>query len=893
MATDLRPERLCCEHLTNPFGIDVAQPRLSWTLAAERRGQRQTSFQVWVASNSELLAAEQPDIWDSGRIAGPSLGFHYGWQPLDAGQRAWWQVRVWDRAGEVSEWSAPAWWEMGLPRAEDWHGEWIGLPEAAATSEVAPEDLTGLLPSPYLRTAFTLAGPVRRARLYATARGVYELRLNGRRVGDALLAPGWTDYDARIQYQTYDVTGLLRGGENALGALLGTGWYAGYVGFGHNCGHYGARPALLAELRVELADGTTQTIVSDGGWRGTTGPIRYSDLLMGEYYDARAELPGWDTPGYDATAWQPVTARPRDSVALVADTAQPVRVVAELPVQATTTPAPGVTIFDLGQNLSGYVRLRVRGAAGTRVQLRFAEILQPDGTLYNENLRAARATDTYILKGEGEEVFEPRFTFHGFRYVEVTSEPTVLDITGLSGVVIASDTPLAGSFECSNPMVNQLQHNIVWGQRGNFLSIPTDCPQRDERLGWLGDAQIFVRTACANMDVAAFFTKWLVDVEDAQSSAGGFPNVAPRLVTLNDCAPAWADAGVIVPWTIWQCYGDTRIIERHWAAMTRWLDLLQRANPDGLWAARRGNDFGDWVSINSDTPKEVLATAYYAYDAKLMAQMARAIGRDDEARRYDALFAHVKAAFNRAYVSPDGRVHGDTQTAYLLALHMDLLPDDLRANAAARLVADIERAGGHLTTGFVGVGYLCPVLTATGHLDVAYRLLLNETFPSWGYSIKNGATTIWERWDGWTAEKGFQTPNMNSFNHYSLGSVGEWLYRVVAGIDTDPAAPGYARILIQPQPGGDLTYARAEYESPHGPIASHWTLADGRFTLRVTIPANTTATVAIPAASDDTVTEGGHPAGAAEGVRFLRYEDGRAYYTVESGCYEFAAPMTA
>jgi alpha-L-rhamnosidase len=515
---------------------------------------------------------------------------------------------------------------------------------------------------------------------------------------------------------------------------------------------------------------------------------------------------------------------------------------------------------------------------------------EEDLLFYTTNLRSARATDYYVLKGEGEEVYEPRFTFHGFRYVEVTGYPGEPPLGAIVGRVVHSATPPSGSFECSSRMVNELQENIVWGQRGNFLSVPTDCPQRDERLGWMGDAQVFVRTAAFNMDVAAFFEKWMVDVEDAQSPEGAFPDVAPLLsgsglIDLRRGAPAWGDAGVIVPWTIYRTYDDTRIVERHYDAMARWMEYLHEANPDLIRKNRMGNNYGDWLSPKGDhTPKHLLATAYWTYDAKLMAEMAEATGRHEDASEYKELHGRIKAAFQEAYVSPDGRVEGDTQTCYLLALHMELLPEDLRSRAAEHLVRTIERESWHLSTGFVGVGYLCPVLTEAGHTDVAYRLLGNETYPSWGYTIKNGATTIWERWDGWTEKNGFQSPNMNSFNHYSLGSVGEWLYRYVAGIDL--GTPGYGRIVIRPCPGGGLTRASGEYDSVRGRISSSWKIEDDRFVLEALIPPNTTATVHVP--STDDVTEGGRPVHEADGVEFLRAGEGETVLSVGSGRYEFA-----
>jgi alpha-L-rhamnosidase len=602
---------------------------------------------------------------------------------------------------------------------------------------------------------------------------------------------------------------------------------------------------------------------------------------MGESYDARDEMPGWAEPGFDDSGWYGVEAEEIGDTNLVAQPDEGIRVTEELEAKTVTEPESGRYVLDLGRNMVGWVRLKVEGEAGTRVTLRHAKALNPDGTIYTTNLRSARATDHYVLGGDGEEVYEPRFTFHGFRYVEVT------------GRVVHSATPPSGSFECSSRMVNKLQENIVWGQRGNFLSVPTDCPQRDERLGWMGDAQVFVRTASFNMDVAAFFEKWMVDVEDAQSPEGAFPDVAPMLkgsglIDLTGGAPAWGDAGVIVPWTIYRTYDDTRIVERHYDAMARWMEYLYRANPDLIRKNRMGNNYGDWLSPKGDhTPKHLLATAYWAYDAKLMAEMVEATGRQEDAEEYRDLNERIKAAFQAAYVSPDGRIEGDTQTCYLLALHMELLPEELRSAAAEHLVRTIEREDWHLSTGFVGVGYLCPVLTEAGYTGVAYRLLENETHPSWGYTIRNGATTIWERWDGWTEEKGFQSPNMNSFNHYSLGSVGEWLYRYVAGIDL--GEPGYGRIVIRPRPGGNLTHASGAYDSVRGRISSSWKIEDNQFVLETLIPPNITATDHVP--STDDVSEGGRPVDEADGVEFLRAEEGETVLAVGSGRYEFVGKV--
>ncbi len=837
----MRAVGLRCEHREDIPCIDMPAPRLSWVLEG---GERQTAYRIRVG-----------ELWDSGRVESQAtVDIPYAGPPLPPAAEFSWTVEVWDHAG--SDVSEPARFRTGLA---EWTAEWIArdaaqdraVPVPGTDQELDESDLMmrRLQPCPYFRRAFDVAGPVRRAVLYATARGVLELSLNGVRVGDAVLAPGWTDFRRRIEYAAHDVTDLVRAGENVLGAIVGDGWYAGFVGFDARRpgNHYGRELELLCELHLEHADGGRTIVATDGRWEAATGPIVYSDLLMGERYDARREV----------GAWHAVVTRPRDAVALVPERAQPIRVTEELRPASVVERAPGVRVVDLGQNMVGWVRLAVRGARGTRVQLRFAEALEPDGSRHLANLRGARQLDTYVLAGDGLEVWEPRFTFHGFRYVEVTG----IDRFDLAGRVVHSDTPRSGWFECSDELVNQLWRNINWGQRGNFLSVPTDCPQRDERLGWLADAQVFLPTATLNMDVAAFITKWGDDVLDAQSPDGAYPDVAPRLVVEREGAPAWADAGIIVPWLMWQRYGDTRLLGRHWDAMERYMAYLHRHNPDLLWTERRGNDYGDWLSVGADTPRDVLATAYWAHDARLMSEMAGALGKRQRVAHYERLRAGIVAAFNRAYVGEDAYIEGDTQTVYLLALHMELLPDELRARAAERLVEDIRARDGHLTTGFVGVGLLCPVLSAAGYGDVAHELLRKETFPSWGYSIRHGATTIWERWDGWTEDAGFQTPMMNSLNHYSLGSVGQWLYEHVAGIRA--TAPGYARVEIAPEPG-ELEWARATYQSVRGPITSDWRRDDDGFHLRTVIPPNVTARVVLP--------------------------DG-ATHEVGGGAHEFAAPM--
>lgn len=965
-----------CEYLTNPLSVDAVKPRLSWTIRGGARGWVQSAYRVQVASSAELLAKNKIDLWDSGQVkSNQTVGIRYDGKPLGAGIRAFWRAQVWDGQGKISPWSAVQFWGMGLLSPSDWKGQWI----SAQTPRNTQVDGIALPASPFLRKTFALTKPVLRATLFATARGLYELHVNGSKVGDALMAPGWTDYQTRIQYQGYDVTKQVQRGQNAIGVVLGDGWYSGYVGFARRRDNYGNTPSLRAQLDVQYTDGTHQIVGSDTSWQGNVGPIEYSDMLMGEFYDARRVQTGWDTASYKATSWKSAVAaaepnntgivdvtavakaamkdgklsivasndlagdpayntvkqlkvdytlngvagtrsvaenqtlqipaagdpagaliivravygiaqRARGPVVLVGTHDPAVRVTQDVKPVKITQPTPGTFIYDMGQNMVGVARLKVRGAAGTTVKMRFAEMLNPDGSAYTANLRSARATDTYVCKGRGVEMWEPHFTFHGFRYIEVTGFPGTPTLNDITGRVIGSDITQTGDFSCSSPLVNQLQRNIDWGQRGNFLSVPTDCPQRDERLGWMGDAQVFVKTATYNRDVSAFFEKWLQDVEDAQAPDGGFSDVSPRKVDDANGAPAWGDAGVIVPWTVYQAYGDTEVINRHWDAMTKWMSYITDVNPDGLWKERRGNDFGDWLSIRANTPKDVLATGYYAYDASLMARMARATNRSAEAAKYDALFQHIKEAFNREFVTDDGQIKGQTQTSYLVGLKFNLLPDNLRPLAAQHLVDDIAAKDGHLSTGFVGVGYLCPTLSDTGHNDVAYKLLLNDTFPSWGFSIRQGATTIWERWDGWTPDKGFQDVGMNSFNHYSLGSVGEWLYSHVAGISTEPEYPGFQRILIEPQPGPGLTWANATYNSVRGLIKSQWKKEAGVLTLDVTIPANTSAIVRIPVGDAAQVKESGQPFTPARGVKFVAQEGKNALFLIGSGTYKFTAP---
>jgi alpha-L-rhamnosidase len=864
--------KLTCEYFENPLGIDVPQPRLSWQLHNTRRGVYQVAYQIIVESMGAV-------IWDTGKVdSDQSTHIPYEGPALTSGQRVVWKVRVWDESGHASPYSDLAWWEMGLVDRKDWKASWIGSPVVGAPRS--------MIASPFLRKPIQLKKMVSSARLYSTALGLYEFQINGQVVGEDVFRPGWTDYKKRVYYQTYDVTSLLSPGDNVLGAILGDGWYCGHIAW-RDRQFYGDRPKLLAQLAVVYVDGTSEVFTTDASWKTATGPILEADLLMGESYDARQELPGWSKTEYDDSGWVPVMGFPDPGISLDARCGEPLRRIQELtpiadPVEVKEWPV-SCWIFDLGQNMTGNVRLKVSGPAGTNIRLRYAEVLDEKGRMYTANLRSARVTDYYTLKGEGIEIYEPRFTFHGFRYVEVRGLPessaTTIEWTGddpqeksnpardtITGIVIHSNTLPIGSFECSDPLLNQLQHNIIWGQKGNFFEVPTDCPQRDERLGWTGDAQVFIRTAAFNMNVAAFFTKWLVDMDDAQSALGQIPSVVPNVDLGRDGGPAWADAALVCPWTIYLCYGDKRILEKHYDTCKRYLDYLERTSP-GLIRIHPKSDYkeglyegyGDWLSINAETPKDLIGTAMFAYSARLMEKIARVLGRWEDSALYGNLYERVRAAFINRFVTGDGLVAGLTQTSYILALQFDLLPEELRPRAVEELVRDIAKRNNHLSAGFVGSSYLPFALSQNGRLDVAYQLLNQKSWPSWLYAVTKGATTIWERWDGWTEEKGFQTPEMNSFNHYAYGAIGSWLYSVAAGIELDPERPGYKHILFRPAPGGGLTHAKASVDSPYGKVISDWHIVDGCFEWDILVPPNTTATVYLPGEDEgQDVVAGGH-----------------------------------
>jgi alpha-L-rhamnosidase len=798
-------------------------------------------------------------------------------------------VRVRLADGTITRLSTGPDWKTSLDASASWQASdfddsgWKPSQDTSARSGQTPWPAE---PAIQMRRLFTSRGKVRQARLYATALGGYEARINGQRVGDALLTPESANFKKHVLYRAYDVTGMLAAGDNVLGLSVGDGWYASTQIF---LGRYSYGPAprrALAQLEVEYADGSREVIGTDEHWRIAAGPIRSSELYNGEVYDARDETPGWDAPGFNAKGWEAAQPAPIN-LPIDAEVCPPIRAVQTLKVRAITEPKPGVFVFDFGQNFAGWCRLHVKGPAGTAVELRFAEILKASGEGDQSNLRSARASDLYILRGDpAGETWEPRFTYHGFRYVEVHGYPGKPGAEALDGIVLHSDLPTTGQLVVDNPLIEQIWRNTVWSQRSNFVGIPTDCPQRDERMGWMGDAEVFWDAAAFNMDVDAFTRRFMGEVRASQRADGAFTDISPLPAPLLAGSPGWADAGVILPWTAWQRYGDTAVIDENWSAMDRYIGEILEANPDHIWAHKRGVDYGDWLSLDgkspgdATTPKDLVGTAMWAYTTSLMVQMAEATGRDADAARHRTLHNAIAAAFNAAYVKPDGMIGNDSQTSYVLPLRFGLLPEALRQGAGDRLADNIRRRGTLLSTGFLGTPFSLDVLADTGHTGLAYSLLLRTEYPSWGYMIRKGATTMWERWNGDVGDV-----SMNSYNHYAFGAVGGFLFRRVAGIS--PAAPGFKRILVKPALDPRVKAGGADYESVLGRISTRWRQGDAGLSLDLTVPPNATAEVRLPGYSSEAVREGGRATAGRAGVKPIKAAAGEVAFEVGSGSYKF------
>jgi alpha-L-rhamnosidase len=1136
----LQPANLRCEARVNPLGIGNPTPELSWQLQSvgtgtAYRGETQTAYEIQVGTS-----AGGANLWDSGKvISSQTLNIVYAGRALTSGAQCFWQVRVYDGSNNVSAWSAPAQWSMGLLNSWDWTAQWIGYdaahdltPQQAANKSLFntsnlnwicyPNSLaqagiqqsllrkqvvlpsgetmtnavmalyadnfcnvyvngqemsnaaarweataqinvtawlhagTNLLalgatnsdvqdaanvigqlvvqfasgsvsnipvdgtwkaaqtapanwpatnfddsgwttaesnsgtpwgtpalndiarvPAPYLRKTFEVPQAVTNAIVYVTALGAYELRLNGQKVGNDVLTPGWTQFTKRVYYQTYDVTAMVQAGSNTLSAILGDGWYASVLAFKGQRLNYGGTPRFMAQLVLTFSAGGTETVATDSSWVASYGPIQFGDLLMGSGYDARLEMPGWDTTNFDDSAWPPVTTGlsaaavgysnvtaivtaletnnqlnfvannatmggdpaygivktlqitftlggtnqtqnfPENSTVNIGGTGQtltviqalygnaaafpgvgglqvqaaltePSRCLATLAATNLTEPKPGCFTFDLGQNMVGWAQLNISGQVGDRITIRHGEMLNPDGSIYTANLRGADSTDFYTFGTNGTIVYEPRFTFHGFRYVELRGLSVPPTLSSVTGIVVHSDITPTGAFVCSSPLVNKLYSNITWSQRGNYLEVPSDCPQRDERMGWTGDTEFFVPTATYNFDVQSFFRRHLITLcQDSQEGNGAYADVAPDL-GVGSGAAAWGDAGWICPYNIYRSYDDTNVIADHFASFQTYGQFLA-ANASDFVIAGLPGDFGDWLNLGGGASDTVIDTAYYAYYAQAMSEMAAAIGNTAAAATYAALHSNIVAAFTNFFNSDGTFADGSSQTGYALAFTLNLVPAGLSNEVAQQFAASIAQFDDHLATGFIGTPRLLPALHIAGLDDLAYQLLLQQSYPSWLYQVTLGSTTMWERWDGWTPGAGFQSPTMNSFNHYAFGSVGQYLYSAVGGIN--PASPGYQTILIQPVVGEGLTWANTSYNSTRGLISTAWTNAGGAFNLAVVIPPNTTAQIEVPTTNASAITESGLPAANSPGVTYMGLSNGYAIYAVGSGNYLWSSPF--
>lgn len=870
------------ESLTNPLGVDHPQPRFSWQLTGTQRGIRQSAYELEVRQGT----TSGKQVWQSGKQSSDSsVLVSYKGAPLNSGETYFWRVRIWDQQSKATKWSDWAHWHTGAFDPGFWKAKWIGV----AREEEGK-------PSPVLRRSFSTAKKkIRTAHLYITSLGMYEAQLNGKRIGDAYLSPGWTSYDKRLQYQVYEVSGLLQPGENVTGVSLGSGWYRSYIGFAGQNNFYGKELALLYQLKITYSDGSTDWILSDEKWKSATAEVRSSEIYHGEIIDNNRMLKGWAAPGFDDRNWAPVKLMPAYTKALVATQNEPIRKREVLqPVKFITTPK-GEKVLDFGQNMVGWVRVKVRGNKGDTISIYHAEVLDKKGNFYTENLRSAKQLNQFVLSGNGLEEFEPKFTFQGFRYIKIEGLSKDPDPADYTAYVLYSDMQKSGEFETSNPLINQLQKNIQWGQRGNFLDVPTDCPQRDERLGWTGDAQAFYRTATFNFDVRAFFSKWLKDLSLDQLPNGAVPFVVPNVLGEGAVGSAgWADAATIIPWQQWVVYGDLRTLAEQYASMQAWIKFMSSKSNKNLW--NTGFHFGDWLFYRPDddtdgraaiTDKYLIAQCFYAYSTQLTMQAAEVLGKTEDAANYRSLLNEIKRAFQQEYLTPNGRLVSSSQTAYVLALQFDMLPESMRQQAANRLAENVKSYNNHLTTGFLGAPYLCKVLSRFGHEDLAFTLLLQETYPSWLYPVKMGATTIWERWDGQKPDSSFQNAGMNSFNHYAYGAIGEWMYEHITGIQADPAHPGFKQFFVRPRPGGKLSYAKASLQTAYGELVAGWKQEDNRFIMEIVVPPNTIATIFCPATSAADISESGKPLLGRTDLEPLGAVEGTIPVRIGSGRYRF------
>lgn len=889
------------EYKQNPIGIGTTSPRFSWEIAAgEERNVYQTAYQVLCASSLADLKKGNY-VWDSGLVeSSQSNHIRYAGKALQSGERVYWKVQVKTNKLGKSPWSEPSYFQIGLRSKKEWKAQWI-------SSEVA-EDASKSTPAPYFRSEFETAKSIAKATAYITAKGLYELSLNGAKIGDQFFTPGWTSYDKRLQYQVYDVTTKLQQGKNAIGIILGDGWYRSYFGWEGKKNLYGEKTAVLCQLKIEYADGSTQLITTNDSWKSNTGAFLESDIYNGEKYDARKAWSDWNKVGFNDSNWQGVKIETFGYDQLVPSDGEPVKIVKRLkPVRIITTPK-GERVLDFGQNLTGWVHFKLKGEAGEKIILNHGEVLDAQGNFYDANLRLAQAQDEYTFRGGKPEEYMPKFTFHGFQFVKVEGYQGKLSPEDFEACVIQSDMKPIGNFECSNPLINQLQSNIQWSIIDNTLDVPTDCPQRDERMGWTGDAQVVAPTMNFNFETASFWSKWLQDLAVDQKADGSIPWVSPNVVV--DGAgtgwsdgygsTAWGDAAVIIPWSVYQAYGDIGILKQQYQSMKGWVEYMIDASGENRIFSK-GFHFGDWLAFaeyfsynynapdygyaGANTDKELIATAYFYHSTKLMQQTAEILGEKADAQKYAALLPQIKTAFNKEFITQTGRTVSGTQTSYILPLCFGILNEDMVDIIAQRL-ADNVNYFGHLTTGFVGTPLICQALSNYGHADVAYKLLFNKRYPSWLYPVTKGATTIWERWDCIKPDGSFQTTGMNSFNHYAYGAVGRWLYETVGGLKN--TAAGYKTFEINPTLTDSLSYAKVNFHSMYGEIKAAWERNENGIAIKLQVPANSTAKVYFPTNNISKIIESGKSRKIDAEIKLEATEDNKQIYTtVGSGSYRF------
>lgn len=900
MNSTMRIVNTYVEYRENPLGIDVEKPRFSWILEDERRDSFQEAYQIQTSADDEFGNI----LWDTGRIHScDSIQIPYGGEPMKSRKRYYYRIKVWNHKWEESEWSKTSWWETAFMDYQEWNADWI-TPEYDFQ---APKSAC-----PVMRTEFQLSKKVKEARVYVTAKGVYELRLNGNKVGEDFLTPGWTSYNKRILYQTYDVTKMLQTGNNAIGAVIGSGWYKGELGWRSRRNLYGGREALILELHVTFEDGTSQEILSGPDWTSSyRGPILYAENYHGETYDARLEMP-WDISGIESQAWfgvRPMGRMPKEI--LRAQECECVKIREILRPKALVHTPNGETILDMGQNMTGWIRFRVSGKPGSRVVLSHGEILDTDGNFYVDNLKGAKQRIEYVLKGKGTEVFQPHFTFQGFRYVMIEEFPGEPQIEQFEGLVLYSDMERTGFFSCSDTLLNKLYENVLWSQKGNFLDIPTDCPQRCERLGWTADIQIFAATAAMNMKIPLFLTKWLRDLAAEQFESGGVPWVVPDIYDdtyaydlagytgqSEQVAAAWGDAATICPWTLYQHYGDIRILQEQYDSMKKYVDYIYHQG-DNPFCWDTGHQLGDWVALDAPygsfvgaTDTAFVATAYYAYSTRILYQAAEIIGNLKDARDYRQLYEKIRSEFQNKYVRNDGSLSVKTQTAIVLALHFQLVQNEFRQGLADELAVWLERTNYDLITGFVGTPYICHVLTAYGHAATAYRLLLKQDYPSWLYQVTKGATTVWEHLDGLKPDGTLWNPRMNSFNHYAYGSVAEWLYKGVTGISIGEHGAGYRHFRFAPEIGGGINWAETVLTTMYGEIRAFWRRCEDKIDFHLKVPVNTTAEIILPVSQLESIRESGKRPELGNGIHHIKTEGAQIYIQVGSGNYNFECMET-